>query len=324
MDKRFEQIDKICSDIKTIKIQGATNIAKYGILVLHEAVIKNKFKDKSDFENFVIKACDKIKNARPTEPMLFNGLRYCLYILKNNKNSDLKKIKNAIIEATDFYLKLMYSVSSKVIKNGMQIIKKNDTVLTHCHSSSVVKTLILAKQSGKEFTVINTETRPLFQGRLTAMELHENDIDFTMVVDSEAPYFISPVSGKDYEVEKILIGCDAIGMSGSIINKTGSYSIALASKIFKKPLYISGSLLKCDVNDNIPVESRDFKEVWEKAPRGVKILNFAFDLVPTEYITGIITEFGIIKPKDIKKIVKEKYPWMFEDGNNAMQKVAKL
>lgn len=312
MDKRFERINKICSDIKSIKIQGATNIAKQGILVLKESIVKNKFEDKKDFEKFVLKACEKIKDARPTEPMLFNGLRYCSYALKENYDFDLKKIKKSVIDATDFYLDLMINTSSKVIKNGVKIIKNNDTVLTHCHSSSAVKTLILAKNSGKKFDVINTETRPLFQGRLTAMDLHEHGVGFTMIVDSEAPYFISPASGDEYEVEKILIGCDAIGMSGSIINKIGSYSIALASKAFKKPFYVSGSLLKCDVNDDIPVESRDFKEVWENAPKDVKILNFAFDLVPTEYITGIITEFGIIKPKDIKKIVKEKYPWMFE------------
>lgn len=312
MDKRFEKIKKVCSDIKTIRIQGATNVAKQGILVLRDSVAKNKFEDKRDLEKFVKKSCGKIKEARPTEPMLFNGLKYCLYTLENNKVGDLKTMKKSIIEAADFYLDLMVSASSKVIKNGVKIIKENDTILTHCHSSSVVKTLILAKKLGKKFEVINTETRPLFQGRLTAMELHESNIKFMMVIDSEAPYFISPDSGEEYEVEKILIGCDSIGMSGSIINKAGSYSIALAGKTFNKPLYVSGSLLKCDVNDNIPVESRDLKEIWEKAPEDIKMLNFAFDLVPTKYITGIITEFGIVEPKDIKKIVKEKYPWMFE------------
>lgn len=314
MDKRFERINKTYSDIKSIKIQGATNIAKYAILALHDSILKNKFEDKRDFKNFFIKACKKIEKARPTEPMLFNGIRYCLYILNENESKDLKYLKKDVVNATEFYLDLIVDASARVIKNGIKIIKDNDTILTHCHSSSVVKTLILAKNSGKKFEVINTETRPLFQGRLTAVELHENNIKFMMVIDSEAPYFISPASGKEYEVEKVLIGCDAIGMSGSIINKTGSYSIALAAKAFKKPLYVSGTLLKCDVNDNIPVESRDFKEIWEKAPKDIKILNFAFDLVPTEYITGIITEFGIIKPKDIKKVVKQKYPWMFKES----------
>jgi ribose 1,5-bisphosphate isomerase len=279
---------------------------------LHDVLVSSKFKNKEDFYNFTKEAAKKIKNARPTEPMLFNGLRYCLYVLETNKNKNLRDFKKAVVNSLAYYLDLMHEASVKVIKNGVKVIKNNEDVLIHCHSSSVVKTLILAKKMGKKFTVVNTETRPLFQGRLTAMELHKNNIDFTMIVDSEAPYFISPASGDQYEVERILIGCDAIGMSGSIINKVGSYSIALAGKTFKKPLYVSGSLLKCDVNDNIPVESRDFKEIWEKAPKGIKLLNFAFDLVPTNYITGIITEFGVIKPKDVKKIVKEKYPWMFD------------
>ena len=165
MDKRFERINKICSDIKTIKIQGATNIARQGILVLKESIVKNKFEDNKDFEKFVLKACEKIKGARPTEPMLFNGLRYCSYVLKESINFDLKKIKKNVADAADFYLDLMINTSSRVIKNGVKIIKNNDTILTHCHSSSAVKTLILAKNSGKKFEVINTETRPLFQGR---------------------------------------------------------------------------------------------------------------------------------------------------------------
>ena len=76
------------------------------------------------------------------------------------------------------------------------------------------------------------------------------------------------------------------------------------------PVYIAGNLLKVDVHDNIHIEKRLASEVWEDAPGGLKVLNFAFDKMPPKFIRGIITEFGIIKPRDIKKAIQEHYPWM--------------
>ena len=81
-----------------------------------------------------------------------------------------------------------------------------------------------------------------------------------MVVDSEAPFLISEDSGKNLKIDKVVIGCDAIGTSGRFINKVGTFGIAMAAYYYKIPLYVCCNLLKVDVTDKIPVESRDFKE----------------------------------------------------------------
>ncbi len=308
----IKHIEKISKDIKDIKIQGATNIAVSGINAIVFALSHCEFNSKEEFFDFVYKYSDLIKNARPTEPMLFNGLKYILFNIEKNKNKNLTFLINNSIKNGKYFLDLISKTSIKSIEYGSKLIKNNNNILTHCHSSSVVKTFILAKKKGVKFHVYNTETRPLFQGRLTSMDLVENGIKNTMIVDSEAPYLIANTGINDeYPINSVIIGCDAIGMSGAIINKVGSFGIGLACLDSKVPLYISGNLLKIDVTDEIPVESRDFKEVWESSPKNFKILNFAFDLVPKKYISGIITEFGIINPKDIKKIVKDKYPFMF-------------
>ena len=307
----LKYVNNICRDIKSIKIQGATNIAIAGIRAIVFAISSYDFKDKQDFFDFVYENCEKIKQARPTEPMLFNGLKYILFNIEKNKSKSLSFLVNNSIKNGKYFLDLIDKTTIKSIEYGSKIIKNNDNILTHCHSSSVVKTFIKAKNKGINFHVYNTETRPLFQGRLTSTDLVKSGIKNTMIIDSEAPYIISDASGKDYVINGVIIGCDAIGMSGSIINKVGSFGIALACHASKVPLYISANLLKIDVTDEIPVESRDFKELWESAPNGLKILNFAFDLVPSKYITGFITEFGIVSPKNIKKIIKEKYPFMF-------------
>lgn len=307
----LKYIDSIHKDIKSIKIQGATNVAIAGVRAISFAVSSSEFKDKEEFVNFVYKTCDFIKSARPTEPMLFNGLKYIVYNIEKNKNKSLDFLIKDSVKNGKYFLDLISKTTDKSIENGSKLLKNNDNILTHCHSSSVVKTFVSAKKTGIKFHVYNTETRPLYQGRLTSEDLTKNGIKNTMIIDSEAPYIISDVSGDDYKIDKVIIGCDAIGMSGAIINKVGSFGIALACLHAKVPLYISANLLKVDVTDDIPVESRDLKEVWEKAPMGLEVLNFAFDLVPNKYITGVITEFGVIKPSDVKRIVKERYPFMF-------------
>lgn len=304
-------IDNVCRDIKSIKIQGATNIAIAGVKAIAFVISSYDFKNKQEFFNLVYENCDLIKSARPTEPMLFNGLKHILFYIEKNKDKNLNFLIKDSIKNGRYFLDLINETTIKSIEYGSRLIKNHDNVLTHCHSSSVVKTFVKAKEKGVDFHVYNTETRPLYQGRLTSSDLIKEGIKNTMVVDSEAAYLISDASGKEYSIDKVVIGCDAIGMSGSIINKVGSFGIALACLSSKVPLYISANLLKVDVTDEIPVESRNFKELWEKAPKGLEILNFAFDLVPAKYITGFITEFGVVLPKDIKRVVKEKYPFMF-------------
>jgi translation initiation factor 2B subunit (eIF-2B alpha/beta/delta family) len=70
--------------------------------------------------------------------------------------------------------------------------------------------------------------------------------------------------------------------------------------------------MKVDVSNNIEIEKRSANEVWKDRPKELEIINYAFDMIPGKFITGIITEFGIIKPKDIRKMVKKHYPWMLK------------
>jgi translation initiation factor 2B subunit (eIF-2B alpha/beta/delta family) len=131
-----------------------------------------------------------------------------------------------------------------------------------------------------------------------------------MVVDSAAPFLISKESGRELMMDLVLIGCDTILPDGACFNKIGSFSIALSAHREKVPVYVAASLLKFS-REWIPIEMRREKEIWPGAPKGLEILNFAFDLVPREFISGYITEFGIIKPEHIYRTVKQHYPWLF-------------
>ncbi len=253
--KRFNQIVK---DIRDVKIQGARNIAKRALYAYFLLPTKESKK--------------KLLASRPTEPMMENVLELA------EKRVSFEKINSHFDEAQD-----------KINRNVLKIIKKGDVIFTHCHSTNVVNALIYAKKKRKNFEVYNTETRPLFQGRKTARELKKAGIKVTMFIDSAAALAIEKENKKDkIYADKIFLGADAITKAG-IINKIGSRMIAELAHIHKVPVYIITDSWKF-TKEKVPIEQRELNEIWDKAPKNIKIKNPAFEFVPKKYITKIITE----------------------------------
>ena len=257
--KRF---DKIVDDIKKVKIQGASNIAKAALSAY-----------------FILPSAKSKKillGSRPTEPMMARVLQMADKFPERKILEHFKKAQNAI----NMFL--------------LRIIKDKDTIFTHCHSTNVSKALIYAHKKGKKFQVFNTETRPLYQGRKTAKELSKAGIKVTMFTDSALATAMEKESKKDREfVTKVFIGADALLKQG-IINKIGSRTISEFAKMNKIPVYVVADSWKF-TEKKVPIEQRKLNEVWDKAPRNIKIKNPAFEFVPEKYITKIISEFGVMK-----------------------------
>ena len=310
MEQKLVNIIQVVQDIKDIKIQGATNIAKSAFDILITESKNQTFDSSEEFLTFIESAMQMLISARPTEPMLFNGMDYIKSQIATCKDNLCDSIQKTVIESATYYLNLIKETAERAILNGLGIINDGDNVLTHCHSTSAVKTLALHKVKGLKFKVFNTETRPLYQGRKTAKDLIEEWIDVTMVVDGVAPFLMDEESGTDLMMDCVIIGCDAIKLDGGVINKVWSYAVGLSALYANVPVYIAGNLLKVDVHDTIQIEQRHSHEVWEDAPDKLDFLNFAFDKIPPKFIRGIITEFGIIKPREIRSYIEKYYPWM--------------
>ena len=310
MEQKLVNIAQVVQDIKDIKIQGATNIAKAAFDILITESKNQTFDSSEEFLTFIESAMQMLISARPTEPMLFNGMDYIKSQIATCKDNLCDSIQKTVIESATYYLNLIKETAERAILNGLGIINDGDNVLTHCHSTSAVKTLALHKVKGLKFKVFNTETRPLYQGRKTAKDLIEEWIDVTMVVDGVAPFLMDEESGTDLMMDCVIIGCDAIKLDGGVINKVWSYAVGLSALYANVPVYIAGNLLKVDVHDTIQIEQRHSHEVWEDAPDKLDFLNFAFDKIPPKFIRGIITEFGIIKPREIRSYIEKYYPWM--------------
>ena len=312
MDKA---IQKACQDIKTIKIQGATNVALSVAMALKSLARVRKWKSRAEFIREIAAAGNYLANARPTEPMADNVVEFVRFYLQRNAKLSIVELKEILNDKINGFFALTQGNADLINKYGERLIKNNDRLFTHCHASTVMNILKTAKRNKKRFQVFQTETRPLFQGHKTAMELFKNKINDTLVVDSAAPFLMSPISGKAFSIDKVIIGCDAIARDGSCVNKVGSFGIAQSAYLNKIPVYIATQALKMneDARDlaAIKIEKRPAKEVWAGAPKGLKIYNPAFDRVPAGYITGYICEFGIVRPKELFNKIKKNYPWLW-------------
>ena len=265
--KRF---DKILKKIKEVKIQGARNISKAALKAYFLIPTKESKR--------------KLLASRPTEPMMQNVLE-----MVEKEGMSQKDLNNYFKQSQD-----------AINKSVLKIIRKGDIIFTHCHSSNVVKSLIYAKKHGKKFEVYNTETRPLYQGRKTSKQLKKARIKVMMFVDSAMAVALTGKQGVK-RAKKVFLGADALLKEG-IINKIGSRAIAELAKEEKIPVYIIADFVKF-TKKKLPLEKRKENEVWKKAPKGLKIMNPAFEFVPKKYITGIITGQGLMKYSDfIKKM----------------------
>ncbi|MEM4474434.1 MAG: S-methyl-5-thioribose-1-phosphate isomerase [Candidatus Bathyarchaeia archaeon] len=307
----MEDVFEVANKIKRLEIQGARNIAIAAIKAIEAAAIKTKAKNKDEILKELYEARDVLFKSRVTEPLMRNAVSRIIAQLEETHEDNVGVLRevisltaNQFLEDFDRSGRLIAEIGSKRIRDGM-------VVFTHCHSSTVTNILKKAREEGKTFEVICTETRPLFQGRITAKELVEAGIKTTLIVDSAARFFMN-------EVDMVIVGADAITSEGNIVNKIGTSAIALIAKEARTPFYVASELLKFDpetmYGDYEKIEERSPREVWDNPPEPLIIRNPAFDVTRRDFIHGIICEEGIISPHTIVEVVRRRYPWIFSSN----------
>ncbi|NIO23130.1 MAG: hypothetical protein GTN38_03845 [Candidatus Aenigmarchaeota archaeon] len=302
----MDQFERILRDIKSMKIQGAESVAINGVKAFRYRALKTKTTSYDKFFDELDKIKGRIFEVRPTEPLMRNCIRYVISNLKSSPGldvTDLKKMLGKFVKETldhmDHAERMIAKIASHRIHTGM-------IVFTHCHSSTVTNILRQAKKEGNWFRVYNTETRPLFQGRITAKELSKIRIPVTHFVDSAARIAIR-------KADVAFFGVDAITTT-KIYNKIGSEMFAVIANKYDVPLYVCGDSWKFDPEGiygfEETVEKRGPEEIWKNPPRGVKIENPSFERINPDLVTAIISELGVYSPENFVEEVKKAYPWL--------------
>jgi ribose 1,5-bisphosphate isomerase len=265
-------------------------------------------KTRQEFMIELSDARDVLFASRSTEPLMRNAVRWIISQVGDSGKEKVDPLAEGVVSSAGRFLSDLEASKERIAEIGSKRIRDGMVVFTHCHSSTVTNILRKAKEDGKTFEVICTETRPVFQGRITAKELLSFGIKTTFIVDSAARSFIR-------NADIVIVGADAITSEGNIINKIGTGTIALVAHEARKPFYVVAELLKFDpatvCGEYEKIEERSPDEVWKDAPEKLEIHNPAFDVTRRNFIHGIICEEGIIPPHAVSEVIHRKYPWIF-------------
>ena len=284
-----ETYNEVIDAIKTMKVRGAPAIGVSAAFAM--ALAENAGEN-------LEKAARDVKAARPTAVNLFWAVDRVMAAVKAGVS--------AMDEAQKMYQEDM-ETNRAIGRYGSEVIDDGDTILTHCNAGALacvdygtaLGVVRGARDAGKNIKVICDETRPVLQGaRLSVFEMQQEKIPVRLIVDGAAGHMMQ--TGK---VDKVVIGADRVA-KGGVANKIGSLMVALAAKRFNIPFYVAAPKSTFDYENSIydiEIEERDPSEVLyvgkcSLAPEGTEVENPAFDVVPSDLITGIITEDGIVEP----------------------------
>lgn len=293
----MDAIEAIESDIKSLKVQGATNVALAVLDTLSQTI-----KERPDVTPEEISAIGKkLAYARPTEPLAQNALRYIMNAANASETA-------ARITGYKTYIE---DGKQSIPDHGVHLLVDGGSYLTICHSSTTVRLFAKARAKGAMFSMFVAETRPRFQGRITAQELIDAGFDdVTMIIDDVA---VSLIEGRKGKIDAVFIGADLLRDTG-FVNKVGSLAVTAAAAAKHIPVYILTTLLKFDPRpfDPLMIEKRSPDEIWKTAPKGLKFYAPAFDYVPYYDTVRLVCEAGIITPHELLPSVRKHYPFILE------------
>ena len=327
---RLRTGEEIWNAIYLLQVRGAPAIgvaAGFGLYILM------KHSGASTYEEFIKELREKsdyLNSSRPTAVNLSWALkRMEAHVVKvaeelgytgGNSGEDGKvsfdraHLITAMREESERIKAEDIDVCRRIGENGLTLIKDGYGLLTHCNAGQLATCkygtatapMYLAHEKGYNIRVYCDETRPLLQGaRLTAYELHSAGIDTTVLCDNMSASLM-----KSGAIDAIFVGCDRVAANGDAANKIGTSVVATVAKRYGIPFYVCAPTSTIDINtktgDDIKIEQRkpeEVTEMWYKermAPEGVKVYNPAFDVTDNELITGIVTEYGVLRaPYDV-------------------------
>lgn len=266
--------------------------------------------EKENFLAHMEEVKNKLAATRPTAVNLFWALCRMEDRLRDMRDEeDLDEIRRALVEEANRIAEDDIQVNRLMGEHGNAVVPEKGNILTHCNAGALATVgygtalgvVRAAHGAGKKIHVYADETRPFLQGaRLTAWELMEDQIPVTLIADNMAGYLMQ--QGK---IDLVIVGADRVAANGDTANKIGTYSLAVLAQAHNIPFYVAAPTstidLKVSTGQDIPIEQRSPQEMREVfgvqiAPDGVEVYNPAFDVTPAKFITGIITEKGIVSP----------------------------
>lgn len=306
--RNYSDVTGVAQAIRDMVIRGAPAIGAAAGFGMALAAENSKAACMEDFMRELQKAASILHEARPTAINLSWALKYILDEVEEHLHDDLPTIRKLVIDTALRIAEDDIIVNQQIGQIGAEVVPDYANIIHHCNTGALATVgygtalgvIRYAHESGKMIHVYVDETRPRLQGaKLTSWELVKLGIPHTVIVDGASGHMM-----RTKKIDLCLVGCDRIAANGDVANKIGTYNLALAAYCHQIPFYSVGPISTIDINtasgDDIPIEERNSEEVSiigevKITPNNVHIANPAFDITPSKYITGIITEKGIAK-----------------------------
>lgn len=315
--RTYSRYQEVAEAIRTMVVRGAPAIGVAAAMGIALAARSSGASTKDELLKDLEAASSVLRSTRPTAVNLFWGVDRVLGVARRSDSAgdaraavsaEVKKMEEEDVEA-----------NRRLGRVGEGLIKDGDTVLTQCNAGALATVgygtalgvVRAAREHGKMVKVLVPETRPQLQGaRLTAFELSRDGIDCALIPDTAVGYVMN--AGR---VDKVLVGADRITKDGYVFNKIGTYQVAVLARRHAIPFYPAAPRSTFDLRSNhseVTIEERAFDEVVmirgrRIAPRGVPVVNPAFDMTPPALVTAIISDMGLILSpvaRNISRVVR--------------------
>lgn len=309
---QLKNCDDVAEAIKTMKIRGAPLLGAAAAYALALVAYHSKTKEREKLIHELEEAAEKLRKTRPTGVNLFWAVdRILRKVYAFNGNAG--ELAAFVVEEARRIADEDAAANRSIGKYGASLIMDEDVVLTHCNAGALATVeygtalgvIRAAVEQGKKVRVIATETRPKLQGaRLTVYELKRDGIPVTLISDTMVGYVMYKRM-----VNKVVVGADRI-VRDAVINKIGTYQIAVLAKEHGIPFYVAAPKSTFDLahtSADVTIEERSPEEVTcigseRIVPENIAVLNPAFDITPLNYVTAIICEDGILYKDDLASL----------------------
>ncbi len=307
--REYDSPEGVAEAIRTMVVRGAPAI---GIAAAYGYALAARFAPEqtpAELKERMQRAKDVLAASRPTAVNLFWALKRMETVFSSLSGQECSTIYPALCAEASSIHREDVEMNRNIGRFGAELVPRNARILTHCNAGALATggygtalgVVRAAFEQKKISMVYCDETRPLLQGaRLTAFELHKDGIPATLIADSMAGSLMA--AGR---IDLVLVGCDRMAGNGDFANKIGTYPLAVLARHHKIPFYpvLPGSTIDLSLPDGsgIPIEQRAREELThlggiQLAPENVEVYNPAFDVTPHSFVTGIITDRGVLYP----------------------------
>jgi methylthioribose-1-phosphate isomerase len=314
---RCRTAPEVARAIRTMVIRGAPAIGVAAALGIALGMRRSSATGTQKFAAEFSKMCELMASTRPTAVNLFWAIDRMKRTFSDaiQAGAAVEQIKARLDAEADAIHDEDVASCRSMGAFGAEVVPADARILTHCNAGALATAgygtalgvIRGAIEAGKKVAVFADETRPFLQGaRLTAWELLRDGIDTTVITDNMAGALM-----QQGRVNFVVVGADRIAANGDTANKIGTYGVAVLAREHNIPFYVAAPLSTIDLQtpdgSAIPIEQRQAKEVTHVGPArltpdGAHVWNPAFDVTPHQFIAGIITERGIVRPPFVENL----------------------